>query len=188
MPAGERGRDRAARPEGLQGLLARPRGDRGRLRRRLVPHRRHRRARRRRLPLHRRPAQGHDRLRRARTSPARRSSACSTSTTRCSRRRWWAVPTIAGARSRWPSSSCGRVRPPRRTRCSSTVVLSSPRFKVPKEITFLDALPAQPVGQGAQTGAAGSVAPPLIGTWGRSGGARRWSGCPARPRRPRAPR
>ena len=62
VPAGRAGRGRAARPEGVQGLLARSRGDRSGVRRRLVPHRRHRRARRRRLPLHRRPAQGHDRV------------------------------------------------------------------------------------------------------------------------------
>ena len=44
LPAGRAGRGRAAGPEGVHGLLARPRRHRAGLRRRLVPHRRHRRA------------------------------------------------------------------------------------------------------------------------------------------------
>ena len=59
---GEQGEIVMRGPEGLQGLLAGPRGDGCRLRRGLVPHGRHRRPRRRRLPVHRRSAQGHDRL------------------------------------------------------------------------------------------------------------------------------
>ena len=63
LPARRRaGGDRHARPQGLQGLLARPGRDHCRVCRRLVPHGRHRRPRRRGLPLHRRPAEGHDRL------------------------------------------------------------------------------------------------------------------------------
>ena len=55
---------RASRTEGVQGLLARSRRDRSRVCRWLVPHRRHRREGRRRVPLHRRSTQGHDRVRR----------------------------------------------------------------------------------------------------------------------------
>ena len=62
VPAGRAWRDRHARAQGVPGLLAGPGSDGGGLRRRLVPHRRHRRPRRGRLPLHRRPAQGHDRV------------------------------------------------------------------------------------------------------------------------------
>ena len=42
VPAGDPGGDRPARPQGLQGLLAGPRRHRRRLRRGMVPHRRHR--------------------------------------------------------------------------------------------------------------------------------------------------
>ncbi len=58
---GTRG-DRDAGTEGLQGLLAGPRGDSRRVRRGVVPHRGRRRARRGRLSLHCGSVQGHDRL------------------------------------------------------------------------------------------------------------------------------
>ena len=63
--AGRPGRDRAARAQGGLRLLEEPRRHGGRVhRRRLVPDRGHRPPRRGRLPLHRRPQEGHDRLRR----------------------------------------------------------------------------------------------------------------------------
>ena len=106
VPAGRARRDRHARPEGLQGLLARPRRDRGRVRRRLVPHRRHRRARRRRLPLHRRPAQGHDRVGRREHRRLRGRARAVRARRRCSRSPSSAAPTSGGARCRWRSSCC----------------------------------------------------------------------------------
>ena len=116
VPAGERGRDRAAGPEGVQGLLARPRRDRRGVRRRLVPHRRHRRPRRGRLPLHRRPAQGHDRVRRREHRRLRGRAGALRARRRCSRWPWSAGPTSGGARCRWRSSSlrAGRDRDRRR--------------------------------------------------------------------------
>jgi hypothetical protein len=64
LPRGETRRDRGARRSGDEGLLQEPAGDRGGLDVRLAPHRRHRRDRRGRLRLHRRPQEGHDHLRR----------------------------------------------------------------------------------------------------------------------------
>ena len=59
------GRDLDQGPHGHDArLLAPPRRERGRVHRRLVPHRRHRLPRRRRLPLPRRPGEGHDHPRR----------------------------------------------------------------------------------------------------------------------------
>ena len=57
-------RDLRARLAGDGGLLPQPRGDGGGVRPRLAPHRRHRLPRRRRLPPHRRPGQGHGHHRR----------------------------------------------------------------------------------------------------------------------------
>ena len=64
VPAGERGEVVLRGPKVFKGYWRDPDATARRVRRRLVPHRRHRRAGRRRLPLHRRSAQGHDRVRR----------------------------------------------------------------------------------------------------------------------------
>jgi acyl-CoA synthetase (AMP-forming)/AMP-acid ligase II len=68
------------------------------------------------------------------------------STMRCSRRQWWAALMIDGAKSRWLSSSCANET------ATANVLLEHcraqlARFKVPKEITFLDALPRNPSGK-----------------------------------------
>ena len=149
-PIGARGRtrrDRAARPEGVQGVLARPRRDRRRVRRRLVPHRRRRGPRRGRLPLHRRSAEGHDRLGRREHRQLRGRARPLRARRRCSRSPWWAAPTTGGARSRWRSSCSDRVRPPPPTSCSSTAGGQLARFKTPKAVTFIDALPRNPSGK-----------------------------------------
>ena len=64
--------------------------------------------RRRRLPLHRRPAQGHDRVRRREHRQLRGRAGALRARRRWSRPRWSAAPTSAGARSRSPTSSSRR--------------------------------------------------------------------------------
>ncbi len=80
VPPNDARRDRHARAEGLQGIHLRRGGDGDRAPRRLAAHRRHRHARRGRVPVHPRPAQGHDPLGRrehrlvgGRTGPLRAS-------------------------------------------------------------------------------------------------------------------
>ena len=58
-----------------------------------------------------------------------------------------AAPTSGGVRCRWRSSSCARARRQPRTSSSSTAAPSWRKFKVPKAITFLDALPRNPSGK-----------------------------------------
>ena len=71
----------------------------------------------------------------------------SMSTMRCSRRQWLAVLMIDGAKSQWPSSSCVRMRQRRRTLLLEHCRAQLARFKVPKDITFLDFLPRNPSGK-----------------------------------------
>ncbi len=74
------------------------------IRRRLVPLRRRRLRRRRGLPLHPRPLQGHDHLRRREHVPRRGRVRAARARPRCWRPPSSACPTRSGARSGWPSS------------------------------------------------------------------------------------
>ena len=145
-PPGERGGDRAARAQGVQGLLAGPRGHRGGLRRGLVPHRGHRRARRGRLPLHRRPAEGHDRVGRrehrglgdrARALRARRRARSGRG--RPPDERWGEVPVAFVVLRPGATATAEELM----EHCRGQLA----RFKVPKDVTFLDALPRNPSGK-----------------------------------------
>ncbi len=66
---------------------------------------------------------------------------------RCSRRPWSADPTSDGARSRWPSSSLREDATATTDELLEHCRAQLARFKVPKEITFLDALPRNPSGK-----------------------------------------
>ena len=105
---GEPWRAHRARAAGVPGLLRQARGDRAGLRRRLVPHRRHRHDRRRRVRPDRRPDQGAHHHRRLQRRP--------------DRGRERAAP--ASRRSRTPRSSASRASTPARR--------SSPRSSSPR--------------------------------------------------------
>ena len=151
--AGRPGRDLAARTQGGVRLLEEPGRHRGGVHGgRLVPHRGHRPPRRGRVPLHRRPQEGHDRLRRrerrhvrggARLYEARRSS----------RPPWSPCPTRAGARCRARSLCC---QPGRRSRAGADRALpvAAGRLQDAEVGRVPRRAAAQPVGQGAQARAA----------------------------------
>ena len=82
--------------------------------RRLVPDRRPRARRRRRLPLHGRPRQGHDHHRRRERLLRRGRERAALAPGGASRPRSSAFPTTAGARPSTPSWCCARARRPRR--------------------------------------------------------------------------
>ena len=145
VAAGERARSSCG-GRGVQGLLATPRPPQ-RPSPGLVPHRRHRRAGRRRLPLHRRPAEGHDRVGRrehrrlrGRAGALRARAVLEVAVVGRPDERWGEVPMafvvlrpgatatadelLEHCRAGWPSSRCRRTSPSstpcratRRARC-----------------------------------------------------------------------
>ncbi|MEZ5164976.1 MAG: hypothetical protein R2695_00275 [Acidimicrobiales bacterium] len=112
----------------------------------MVPHRRHRGARRRRLPVRRRPVEGHDHLR-WREHRRLRGGACPL---RAPRRAEAAV--VGRPDERWGEVPVAFVA----VRAGATVGedelvehcrANLAKFKVPKAVTFVDALPRNPSGK-----------------------------------------
>ena len=108
-----------------------------------------------------------------RTSPVPRSSGCSMSTMRCSRRRWWPDPMIGGARFRWPLSCCAPVRRRRPTCCSTTAAPSWPASRCRRRSPSSLSCPATPPARcsNATFGTADRAASDApIPRWSRPGG------------------
>ena len=99
------GRDHVPRQHRDEGLPEEPEGDRRGVRRRLVPHRRSRRARARPLRQDQGPQQGRHHLRRREHQLARGRGRALSPSRRCSPAPWSPGPTRSGARRRSPSSS-----------------------------------------------------------------------------------
>ena len=148
VPPGERGEVVLRGPKVFKGYWRDPDATSRGVRRRLVPHRRHRRARRRRLPLHRRPAQGHDRVGRREHRQLRGRAGALRARRRSSRPRSSAAPTSGGARCRSPTScSSATARPTTPDELIEHCRGQLAKFKVPKDVTFIDALPRNPSGK-----------------------------------------
>ena len=158
-PAGAGGRGRPglpALPRRHGRVLARRRGDAGRVhRRRLRPHRRPRLARRRRSAPPRRPQQGDVRPRRLQRVPRRGRGACSRPIPASPRSRSCRAPTTSWARSAWPWSC--PATPARRRRSTtlrdhaagSIAALQAPRGRARRRRP-----PAHRDGEGRPAGAA----------------------------------
>ena len=131
------GRGLHARQHRHEGLSEEPDGDRGGLRRRLVPHRRSRRAATPTAMSSSRTARRTSSSPAARTSRRSRSRACSTATRRCSRPRSSRAPT-----RQWGETPCAfvtlqgrrRRRPPQEIIAFCRGDLA--RFKVPRTVVF----------------------------------------------------
>ena len=148
-PPGERGEVVDQGPDVMsRGYWRRPDANEASFSRRLVPHRRHRLPRRRRLPLPRRPGQGHDHPRR-RERVLRRGRERAVRPSRRDRRRGRrrAAQARSAKRSR-PSCSCGRARPRPTTTCARTAPTHLADFKVPEYVELRDEpLPRNPAGK-----------------------------------------
>ena len=114
--AGGARRDRGPRPAGDPGLLQEPERDRRGVPARLAPHRRHRLPGRRQLPVHRRPAQGHDHHRRLQRLLGRGRAGPAGPPGESSTARSSACRTTSGASGSPPSSSAARASRSTRTR------------------------------------------------------------------------
>ena len=113
---GEHRRDRHPRPQRDEGLLRQPRGDRGGVPRRLVPHRRPGLRRRGRLPVHRGPQEGHGDPRRLQRLPAGdRGGAVRPPGGGRGRRHRQARPAAGRGGRRVRRAQAGRARPARTT-------------------------------------------------------------------------
>ena len=148
VPAHGRGRAARARPERLPRLLAQPRGDRGGVPRRLAAHRATSPSATRRASTGSRAGSRTCASRAARTSTRPRSRRCCTSTRRRRRGRRRRRRTSAGARSASRSSSRDGAGEDELDRATAATRLA--RFKVPKRVHFVDALPRNCPRQGAE--------------------------------------
>ena len=131
-------------------VQGRSREDRGQPARRLLHRRRHGRARRRGLPLPARPQDRHDRVGRREHLPGRGRGRVAVAP-RGRRRRGVRDPARRLGRSGEGGGRAGRPasrrRPSSPTSCSRTARACSARYKLPRSIDFVDAMPRDPNGK-----------------------------------------
>ncbi len=149
-PAGRgagRGVDQGPDGHGAR-LLAPARRERGRVHRRMVPHRRHRLPRPGRLPVPRRPREGHDHPRRRERVLASRWSRCCSTTPTSSTRPWSACRTGRSAKRSRRSCSCSAGSSATEDDIRAFCKQHLADFKVPAYVEIRDEpLPRNPAGK-----------------------------------------